>query len=75
MNDEKSNPSQDYHLPEIPGYMEWSKRMLHKGESADLIAHLDATSMCLRRTDVPEITEVVFEELLLELKMEVDEEE
>jgi len=63
----------DYRLVDVPGYMDWSKRELNEGESPDLIAHLDATGMCLRPTELNEVSEDIFDELLEDLKSELDE--
>src|SRR5690349_23871777 len=41
------NRAKEYGLIEIPGYMAWSERKLREGTSQVLIAHLDATGMCL----------------------------
>ena len=62
----------DFRLVDIPGYMEWSQRKLEEGESEALIAHLDATSMWLRPEEVEKVSEVVFEEMLKDLRTEID---
>ncbi len=56
------------HLIDIPGYHEWSRSKLAAGESASLIAHLDATSLWI----LPACAELIgtdqFEEYLTDLK-------
>jgi hypothetical protein len=64
--------SRDYRLLDIPGYLEWSRRKLEEGESYALIAHLDATSMCLLPEEVSQVREQVFDEMLDELRAEIE---
>lgn len=66
--------ARDYRLFDIPGYREWSERRIREGVSPDLIAHLDATSMCLLPEDVASVKEEAFEELLEDLKREIGDE-
>ena len=66
--------ARDYRLMDLPGYMAWSKRRLIEGESAELMANLDATGMWLLPEDVEKITEADFEDLLSELKTSPGEE-
>ena len=63
--------AKDYRLMDIPGYVEWSKDQLHKGVSAALIAHLDATSMCLLPEELSTVRKEVFDEMLEDLKHEL----
>jgi hypothetical protein len=44
--------ARDFHLVDLPGYMEWSNRKLAEGEADALIAHLDATSAWLLPEDL-----------------------
>jgi hypothetical protein len=60
--------ARDYRMMDVPGYMDWSQRKLAEGESDTLIAHLDATSMCLTPADLDAVSESTFEEMLDELK-------
>jgi hypothetical protein len=80
MNDEKQVArraldfqarARDYRLMDIPAYREWSERRLAEGISEALIAHLDATSMCLLPEDVSSVTEETFDEMLEEFKTEI----
>lgn len=64
--------AKDYPLLKVPGYVAWSRRKLHEGESPALIAHLDATSMCLLPEDLGSVKEEVFEELLQDLREEME---
>ncbi|KAF0812409.1 hypothetical protein IGB42_03077 [Andreprevotia sp. IGB-42] len=66
---------QDYPLLKIPGYREWSERKLAEGESADLIANLDATAMFLRPEDIATVTQDEFEEMLADLKDQIDDDD
>jgi hypothetical protein len=63
--------AKNYRLLDIPGYREWSERRLHEGVSPALIAHLDATKMCLLPEDLSTIREHTFEEMLKDLKDEI----
>jgi hypothetical protein len=54
---------------------EWSERRMREGVSSALIAHLDATSMCLLPEDVASVKEQAFEELLEDLKAEIGDKE
>ena len=63
----------DYRLVDLPGYMVWSKRKLHEGVSAALIAHLDATGMTLLPEEIQQISEADFDEMLDELIAEFGE--
>ena len=62
----------DYALVELPAYSSWSERKLEEGESPALIAHLDAMSMFLLPEDVGSVGEEAFEELLEDLRREVE---
>jgi hypothetical protein len=64
--------SRAFRLLDIPGYMEWSKRRLREGESEALIAHLDATNMYLLPEELSTVSEETFEELLADLKSEIE---
>jgi len=64
--------ARDVGLVEIPAYEQWSKRKLLEGESPALIAHLDAMSMFLLPEEVATVTEDEFEELLDELRTELE---
>jgi hypothetical protein len=64
--------AKDYRMLDVPGYTSWSERKLNEGESADLIAHLDAMAMCLTPADLKAVSESSFEELLAELKAEIE---
>ena len=64
--------ARDYRLVDLPGYMEWSRRKLAEGESKALIAHLDATGAWLLPEEAANMTESDFEELLAELKTELE---
>ncbi len=64
--------ARDYRLLDIPGYMAWSRRRLREGVSPALIAHLDSTSMCLLPEDLPTVSEDSFEEMLEDLKGELN---
>ena len=65
--------ARDYGLMSIPGYMVWSKRVLEREPGlAALIAHLDATSMTLLPEELSTVTEQDFEELLEDLKREIN---
>jgi len=61
----------DYRLLDVPGYMEWSRRRLREGVSEALIAHLDATSMCLLPEELSTVSEEIFEEMLGDLKSDI----
>ena len=62
----------DYRLLDIPGYVAWSRRKLDAGESDAVIAHLDTTSMFLLPEDLPKVTDAEFDELLEDLRDELD---
>jgi hypothetical protein len=62
--------ARDYRLLDIPAYKKWSERKLSEGESNALIAHLDATSMCILPEEINQVTEDIFEEMLEELRNE-----
>ena len=64
--------ARDYRLFDVPGYSAWSQRKLDEGESEALIAHLDATSMCLLPEQLQTVTVQEFEEMLQELKDEIE---
>lgn len=64
--------SQDYRLAALPGYMEWSRRALDAGESEAFIANLDALNVSLRPSEVASLPDSLFEELLADLKVEVE---
>ncbi len=59
--------ARDYRMMDIPGYMEWSERKLDEGVSDTLIAHMDATSMCLLPEELNEVTEQDFDDMLSDL--------
>ena len=67
--------AQDVPLTQIPGYMDWSKEKLHAGESEALIAHLDATCMWITPEDLEKIGPSDFQELLDDLKEEIDDDD
>jgi hypothetical protein len=64
--------ARDYGVSELPGYQAWTERKLEQGESPALIAHLDATSMWLLPEDAEKITEQDFEDMLDDLRAELD---
>ena len=65
--------ARDYRLMSIPGYMDWSERVQEREPGlAALIAHLDATSMRLLPEELSTVSEQVFEELLEDLKSEIN---
>ena len=64
--------ARDYRLLDVPGYSAWSQRKLAEGESDALIAHLDATSMCRLPEEISTVTDQDFEELLQDLKDEIE---
>ena len=61
----------DFRLLDIPTYKEWAKRQLKAGVSRALIAHLDATNMFLMPEELNAVEESVFDELLLDLKHDI----
>lgn len=63
----------DYPMMKVPGYAAWAQRKLDEGESPALIAHLDATSMFLLPEELGSVGEEAFEELLQDLREEVEE--
>ncbi len=65
--------ARDYRLLDIPGYLEWSRRLLREGVSEALIAHLDATSMCLLPEELSTVTERFFDAMLDDLRREIAE--
>ena len=64
--------ARDIPLTQIPGYLEWSKQRLAEGESAALIAHLDATAMWLLPEDVDSVSTDDFDEMLNDLKSTIE---
>ena len=68
--------ARDFRLLDLPGYVAWSKRKLAEGQSEALIAHMDATCMCLPPEDVENISvhdfEEMFEEMFDDLKSAID---
>lgn len=58
---------------QLPGYMAWSEKKLDEGVSEALIANLDARSIFLLPEEDATIGISIFEELLEDLKSEVDE--
>ncbi len=62
----------DFRLLDIPSYVRWSEARLAQGESETLIAHLDATAMFLLPEEVASVPEEDFEELLQDLKNEIE---
>jgi len=64
--------ARDIPLGQIPGYMEWSNQRLKEGESAAFIAHLDATCMWLVPEEIDSVSTEDFDEMLAELKDELD---
>lgn len=64
--------ARDYRLVDIPGHMKWSTGKLAAGEPEALIAHMDATSMWLLPEEIDGVSEQVFEEMLEELRAEID---
>jgi hypothetical protein len=51
-------------LVSVPGYMEWSERLLGEGESPALIAGLDAQSISIRAADAADLDESYFDGML-----------
>ena len=64
--------ARDVPLMQIPGYMEWSERKLDARESEALIAHMDAQAMWLLPEAVESVSTDIFDEMLEELKAEID---
>jgi hypothetical protein len=64
--------ARDFRMMDLPGYMDWSKRKLAEGESAVYLAHLDATSMGLLPEDVTKLTEHDYDEMLEDLKVQLE---
>jgi hypothetical protein len=62
----------DFPFVTIPVYVAWSKRKLQEGESEALINHMDAMAHFCRPEEVAELTEDVFEEILDDIRREVD---
>ena len=62
----------DYALVTIPVYMAWSKRKLNGGVSEALIDHMDAMSMFLRPEEVEGVTEAELDDLLEDVRLEVE---
>ena len=65
------NRAREFRMMDLPQYVSWSKRKLAEGESAALIAHLDAMSMSLLPEDAPQKAESDFDEMLRDLKVEL----
>jgi hypothetical protein len=66
------NNGQDIPFPQIPGYREWAQKKLDEGESEAFIANLDTRCWFLLPEEVATIGADNFEELLEDLKWEVD---
>ena len=64
--------AKDYPFVSMPAYQHWSKPKLHEGESPALIAHLDAMTLYLLPEELPNVSVTEFEELLADLKSEVE---
>ena len=62
--------ARDIPLMDLPQYRSWSERKVAEGESAALIAHLDAMSMWLLPEEAPQMADNNFEEMLQDLKVE-----
>ena len=60
-------------MVDLPGYMEWSRRVLAAGESEALIAHLDATNYgrC-KPSELAGITDELFDDMLADLKIALE---
>lgn len=56
-----------FRMMDLPGYMNWSERKLAGGESAALVAHLDATSMWLLPEDAAKMSDRDYDEMLEDL--------
>lgn len=69
---DRQKRARDIPLMRIPGYMNWSEKQLADGVSADLIAHLDATSMWLLPEEITSVSIKDFDELLEDLRAEID---
>lgn len=67
------NNGRDVPLMQLPGYVTWSEKKLAEGVSEALIANLDSRSMFLLPEDELTIGGEDYEELLEDLKDEVDE--
>ncbi len=59
-------------MMDLPGYMEWSERKLAEGESPSYIAHSDATGVWLLPEDAAKMTAKDYDELLAELKADLE---
>ena len=64
--------SRDICVGDLPGFVTWSNRKLAEGESAALIVHLGATSVCLLPEAAAKMTENDYDEMLDDLKQELD---
>lgn len=64
--------ARDFRMMDLPGFMDWSERKLAEGECPSLIANLDATRMWMLPEDFGKITGFDFEEMLKELKTEIE---
>lgn len=62
----------DYRLAALPGYMDWSRRVLDAGESPAFIANLDALKVSLQPSEVASLTDAFFDDLLADLKIEIE---
>lgn len=65
------NEAKEYRLFDLPGYSQWSKGKLDAGESESLIANLDSVTMTLLPEDVRSVGRADYEEMLEELKREL----
>ena len=64
--------ARDYSLTEIPGYMKWSEGILAEGGNEAFLANLDARSMWLLPEELDTVSTDIFDELLEDIKNEVD---
>lgn len=72
MPDDSSDAPEDVRLLDIPSYLPWSRGKLHQGVPEAIIAHLDATCMWLRPSELNTVTPDDFEEMLDNLKASMD---
>jgi hypothetical protein len=59
----------------MPAYTSWSERKLREGVSPALVAHLDAMAMFLLPEDIPGIDDTIFDELLSELRADIEQQD
>jgi hypothetical protein len=64
--------ARDFRMMDLPGYLAWSERKLAEGESSAFIAHLDETSAWLLPEDAAKMTEKDYDQMLQDLKLELD---